>query len=85
MIPRGAVWLGLLALLGTAALARIRRLRPQVAGVALLALLLALVLNFASVSCGPTHQGTPVGTYALTVTAGSGSLSHQVTVNLTVH
>jgi len=83
-IPRGAVWLGLLALLGTAALARMRGFRPQAAGLGLLALLMALVLSVASVSCGPSHHGTPAGTYMLKVMATSGTLSNEVTLNLTV-
>lgn len=33
---------------------------------------------------GPTHPGTPVGSYPLTITASSGSLQHTVTVTLQV-
>ena len=33
---------------------------------------------------GGGNQGTPAGTYAITVTAGSGTISHSVTFNLTV-
>ncbi len=84
MIPPGIVWLGLLALLGTAALARMRRFRPQAAGVGLLALLLALVLGVASVSCGSTHHGTPAGTYPITIGATAAGISHQMTVTVTV-
>ncbi|MGB7846165.1 MAG: choice-of-anchor D domain-containing protein, partial [Candidatus Acidiferrum sp.] len=87
-VPPGVPWLGLMALIGLAALARMRRFVPRAARMGFpLTFLLALVLGVVCVSCaggGGGSTGTPAGTYMLTVTAASGNASHQVTVTLTV-
>jgi hypothetical protein len=96
-IPPAALWLALLALSGTIALAMTRRLQPRAARIRLIATFAALLLSVVFwASCGgggttiPATQtaqsgGTTQGTYTLTVTATSGSLSHSTTLNLTVN
>jgi len=89
--PSATLWLGLLALLGSLAAAVLRRLAPAKAG-GLVPLGFALALATAiCVSCaggggagGGGLSGTPPGTYTITVSATSGSLSHTVNVSLTV-
>jgi hypothetical protein len=50
-----------------------------------LAWVFALLLLASQTSCsGLPHRGTPAGVYTLTITGTAGSLSHQVTVSLTV-
>jgi hypothetical protein len=45
----------------------------------------ALLLLASQTGCsGLPHHGTPAGIYTLTITGTAGSLTHQVTVSLTV-
>jgi hypothetical protein len=67
------------------------RRRRALAGVTLAAMLLLVALGLASCGGGssgttttPPVTGTPAGTYSITVTATSGSLSHQAVVTLNV-
>jgi hypothetical protein len=63
---------------------RVRRWRSSI-----IPLIAGLLLALALAGCGgPSNPGTPPGTYTLTVTAvtgsGSSTLSHSVTLNLSV-
>jgi hypothetical protein len=84
-----AVWLLLPGMLiGCVALGRRSgRRMPPAAGAAAVALLLMLLPSCGGVSSGGGggHPGTPPGTYTITVTGTSGSLSHSITVNLVVN
>ena len=91
-------WLALATLLASAILAQLGRLRGFEhlrLGPATAMLFLALVATGALISCGggsgapPPRSGTPVGAYNLTVTAtvasGSATLTHNITLTLTVN
>ena len=88
--------LGVMGLMGTMLLARRKsqawRLRPALAGIALL-VLLALGMaacggSSSSSSTGNSNPGTPAGTYSLTVagtaTSGAVTVTHNAVLNLTV-
>jgi Cep192 domain 4 len=90
-VPPLALWFTLAGLAGLAALAHFgpRRLRVRFGVLAPLAVLL-MSLAFAA-SCGrgssnktPVNTGTPSGTYPLTITGTSGSLSRTASLSLTV-
>jgi hypothetical protein len=95
LVPPGAVgplaipwvvWLLMLATLSFLVAMRRRRVRFSLAVLAATAL-----LTIAWVACGggggatTTTSGTPAGTYTLTLTATSGSLTNSTTVSLTVN
>jgi hypothetical protein len=89
-LPARVVWTyWLLALVALASLAIILRRRQRLVG--LIALLASVLLMMFWIACGgggsdPTGlHGTPPGTYNISVTGVSGSLSHGVTVTLTVN
>jgi hypothetical protein len=73
-------WLAVFAFILMAALLASRRQPAKK-----LAWAFALLLLASQTSCsGVPRRGTPAGTYTLTITGSAGSLTHQVTVSLTV-
>jgi hypothetical protein len=92
ILPQLMLWLGVMSLLGIALLLlkRTGKLTPRMATTAFLALTVICVAGFASGCNGgfpadvTVPTGTPAGTYTITVTGMSGSVSHSTTVSLTV-
>jgi len=83
------MWLpiGGLALLGTAFTVRKKRFWSVVLGCLVFSGLIFLAACGGSSSSGGGgggQPGTPAGTYTITITAASGSLTHAATVSLTV-
>jgi hypothetical protein len=89
---RLGLWPALLGLIFVAALTRRRQKRARACASALSPLAAVLMCLVFLAGCGgggpapppPPSGGTPPGTYTLTVTAASGSLTHSTTVTLIV-
>lgn len=83
-LPLGWLLLALLSTMALAGMAAVRRLRVRTAlGLAVFCLILCAGCD--SKVATPTNTGTPVGTYTLTVSGSSGSVSHSTSVTLTVN